>query len=249
MATDSPATSPADPADDSAIVAAFLSWAAAAPPEEVFALFAVLNIIATSVVPFPLGVAGSVVAGIMYGPVNGTIAYVTTCSIGSWITFVLVRLLRPCVLERLGSHRSTWERLDAAIVREGVQICLLWRIAPIAPFVISSILISMTGITQWQYVWTTSLGIIPSTIPIVSAASLGHQLVTSDHVSPLAIAGNVFSIVAGFYVVYRLAALAHGVLSRSAAEGSDRDAKLMALRAALPRLANLYGESSSPVLL
>ena len=68
MATVSPAASPADPADDSAIVAAFLSWAAAAPPEEVFALFAVLNIIATSVVPFPLGVAGSVVAGIMYGP-------------------------------------------------------------------------------------------------------------------------------------------------------------------------------------
>ena len=132
-------------------------------------------------------------------------------------------VLRPHILGSLGRHARTWELLDAAITREGVIICMLWRIAPIAPFVVSSVLIAMTGITQFEYIWTTSIGIIPSTIPIVSAAALGRSLLVEDEVDQVQVAFNVLSIGAGIYVMYRLAIIATEVLRRSgfSAEGVD----------------------------
>ena len=118
-------------------------------------LFSVGNVLATSICPFPLGVVGCVIAGVLYGAVLGAVIYVLTCSTGAWITFVLVRLMRPHLIARLGPYARTWERLDAAITREGVVICMLWRVAPIAPFVLSSVLISMTGLTQVRAVAST----------------------------------------------------------------------------------------------
>lgn len=182
-------------------------------PELGFGLFAIGNIIATSIVPVPMGVFFCALAGLMYGAVLGACAYIVTCAFGAWITFLLTRLLRSWVISRLGEYATTWERIDRAIMREGVIICMLWRIAPIAPFVLSSVLISLTTITQWQYVWTTSIGIIPSTIPIVSAAALGANL-ASGEADRLSIAFNVISMLAGVYVVYRLAIIAKSVLGR-----------------------------------
>ena len=190
-------------------------------PTAGLALFSVINILATSVVPFPLGVVMCIVAGIIYGAVYGAFVYIVTSAFGAWITFLLVRLLRPLIIPQLGAHANAWERLDGAIMREGVIICMLWRVAPIAPFVISSALISMTSITQWQYVWTTSIGVIPSTIPIVSAAALGRTLLVEDHVDRMQAAVNVLSIGAGVYVMYRLVRIAQEVLSRDKFETSD----------------------------
>ena len=84
------------------------------------------------------------------------------------ITFLIVRSLKDSVIKWLGPHADTWRRLDAAITREGLYICFLWRVAPIAPYVVSSAMISMTNISMWDYTWTTALGIIPSSFPIVS---------------------------------------------------------------------------------
>ena len=184
-------------------------------PELSFGLFAIGNILATSVVIVPpLGFTFCVLAGLMYGAVLGCVAYVVTCAFGAWLTFLFTRMLRPHVIALLGEHASTWERIDAAITREGVVICMLWRIAPIAPFVLSSMMISLTAITQFDYVWTTSIGIIPSTIPIVSAAALGKSL-ASGEASTFQIAFNVVSILAGVYVVYRLAMIAKAAIERS----------------------------------
>ena len=52
-------------------------------------LFSVGNVLATSICPFPLGVVGCVIAGVLYGAVLGAVIYVLTCSTGAWITFVL----------------------------------------------------------------------------------------------------------------------------------------------------------------
>lgn len=190
-------------------------------PRQGLTIFAIGNILGTSVFPIPVGVFFCMLAGLLYGAVLGAAVYIVTCATGAWFTFLLVRCLRPRIITSMGKYAKTWEKLDAAITREGVIICMLWRIAPIAPFVLSSVMIAMTGLTQWQYVWTTSIGIIPSTVPIVSAAALGRNLLVENEVDPMQIAFNVVSIGAGIYVCVRLAFIASEVLKRS---GLDEDA-------------------------
>eukprot|EP00310_Coccolithus_braarudii_P022701 CAMPEP_0183341550 /NCGR_PEP_ID=MMETSP0164_2-20130417/7808_1 /TAXON_ID=221442 /ORGANISM="Coccolithus pelagicus ssp braarudi, Strain PLY182g" /LENGTH=227 /DNA_ID=CAMNT_0025511911 /DNA_START=9 /DNA_END=692 /DNA_ORIENTATION=- len=179
-----------------------------------FACIVVGNTLVSSIIPIPLGYIFCLLAGFMYGSVVGSVVYISTCALGGWFTFLLTRLLRPCIMSQLGKHLQTWERIDTAIMREGVVICVLWRIAPIAPYVLSSVLISMTAISQFDFVWTTTAGIIPSTLPIVSVGALGRSLASGD-AGMLQVAVNVVSILAGIYVVIRLVAVAQSVFKRN----------------------------------
>lgn len=132
------------------------------------AVYAFVNILGTSVMPIPIGVIMMVVAGVIWGQWLGLAIYIVTCATGAWITFIVTRCMRTRIIALLGPHAATWRRLDAAITREGLWISLLWRVAPIAPFVLSSAMIAMTEISQFDYMWTTFLGIIPSSYPVVT---------------------------------------------------------------------------------
>ena len=110
-------------------------------PSTAVLVYALANLVITSVCPVPLGVFMIVAAGLMWGAVWGGAIYLSTCACGSAITFALARCMRPRLLARLGDkHRRTFNTLDAALVADGVMIAILWRVAPIAPFVLSSAL-------------------------------------------------------------------------------------------------------------
>merc|ERR1740117_1173891 len=98
----------------------------------------------------------------------------------------------------------------------------LWRVAPIAPFVVSSVLISMTAIRQRDYLWTTSLGIIPASAPIVSGAALSKSLVTHAELITTTLVINVLTIGAGVYVTVRLGFIAMNVLKPMRESENDR---------------------------
>ena len=214
-----------------------LDWARNKEPVYAALLFFTVNLLSTSIIPIPMGVWLMVIAGILYGQVLGLAFYLGTCLLGAWITFVLVRLVRHRAIAMLGEHAEKWRRLDAAITREGLWICLLWRIAPIAPYVVSSTMISMTDIKPLDYLWTTALGIIPSSFPIVSAAALADKLVLEQkEVDPLTLGINVLSLVAGVYVMVRLAVIAADVLKKIDSGAADDE----------PATDGSSGSSSSP---
>jgi uncharacterized membrane protein YdjX (TVP38/TMEM64 family) len=149
-----------------------IDWARGQNSVVALLAFATVNVVGTSVLPIPIGVAMMVIGGVLFGQVTGLVVYLATSTIGAFITFAIVRALKDRVIGWLGQHAATWRRLDAAITREGLWICFLWRVAPIAPYVVSSAMISMTEISAWDYMWTTALGIIPSSFPIVSGESV-----------------------------------------------------------------------------
>lgn len=183
-------------------------------------LYAAANIIITSICPIPLGVFMIVAAALMWGALLGGILYIATCAIGSAITFELARCLRPRLLGRLSEQqRQTFNTLDAALVEDGVTIAILWRVAPIAPFVLSSALISLTSITRATYLWTTLVGCVPSALPILLGAQVAGRAVAGDESdrSPLALGINALSIIAAVLVAVKLGRIAvetfrrHGV--------------------------------------
>lgn len=199
-----------------------ITWARTQQPLVAAAIFCAANTISCSVLPIPVGVIMMVVAGVLYGFWMGMALYISTSLLGAYITLLITRLLRSRVLSLLGRHAATWRRLDEAITREGLLICFLWRVAPIAPYVLSSAMIAMTEISQFDYVWTTGLGIIPSSFPIISASSLaGTVLIEQKSVTPLTLALNVASIGAGILVMVRLGAIAMSVIGREGAEGEQ----------------------------
>ena len=81
------------------------------------------------------------------------------------------------------------------LVEDGATIAIHWRIAPIAPFVLSSALISLTSITRETYLWTTLVGCVPSALPILLGAQVAGRAVVGDESdrSPLALAISVLT--------------------------------------------------------
>ena len=191
------------------------------------ALYAVANIVITSVCPIPLGVFMIVAAALLWGAMLGGVLYISTCAIGSAITFELARCLRPRLLGRLSEqHRQTFNTLDAALVEDGATIAILWRIAPIAPFVLSSALISLTSITRETYLWTTLVGCVPSALPILLGAQVAGRAVVGDESdrSPLALAISVLSVLAAVLLAVKLGRVAVATFRRhGVAAGADDD--------------------------
>ena len=113
-------------------------------------------------------------------------------------------------------HRQTFNTLDAALVEDGVTIAILWRVAPIAPYVLSSALLSLTSIARSTFLWTTLVGNVPSTLPILLSASAVGQVSSGGESDsgPLSMAVNAISIVAAILVAFKLGRIAVHTLGR-----------------------------------
>ena len=227
-------SSPSGLVDDASGVEVALQWARNQQPLVAVGILCAINITFCSVLPLPMGVWLMIIFGVLYGQMLGVALYLLTSLIGAWITFGIVRLVRHRIVEMLGPHTATWRRMDAAITREGLWLALLWRVAPIAPYVVSSAMLSMTDISQWNYLWTTALGIIPSSFPIVTGAALaGTMLIERKEVDPVTLGINVASLLAGIYVCVRLGQIAVEVIKRG--DAADAEVADDAADAAAPR--------------
>ena len=197
----------------------FKDWSQRSPMMMLL-LFSVAEVVCTSVVPIPFGIVFMLLAGALYSLLLGSVIYLINNTLGAWVTFTLVRSQRAQIMSALGKYATTLRRLDEAILREGVYICLLWRCTPILPFVLSSALISMTGITQWQFLWTTFIGEIPVSLPIIAGAALGQKLFAediekADSFSIASIVANTASLLVAIFLLYRLSMITRDVFGRS----------------------------------
>ena len=121
--------------------------------------YTIINVIATSVIPVPIATTLVPLATLLFGLLGGIALNVGTTCLGAYLSFHLLRNgCRPCFVRALGRHHGTWMALDAAFQEHGWQIPLLIRCSPISPVVITNILLSLTSITPWTYLWTTFIG-------------------------------------------------------------------------------------------
>eukprot|EP00316_Scyphosphaera_apsteinii_P016619 CAMPEP_0119312550 /NCGR_PEP_ID=MMETSP1333-20130426/26877_1 /TAXON_ID=418940 /ORGANISM="Scyphosphaera apsteinii, Strain RCC1455" /LENGTH=191 /DNA_ID=CAMNT_0007317191 /DNA_START=167 /DNA_END=742 /DNA_ORIENTATION=+ len=151
---------------------------------------------------------------LLYGVAVGYVVYMVTCLAGAVCTFIVARNLRPYALRLLGKRLRMFEALDNAITQEGVCMALMWRVSPFAPFVLSSAILSITSISRWTYLWTTFVGTIPSTIPLLLGVSMGREVTRGDQVNPLMVALNSLGLIAALYIVIRLGKLSMSVFRR-----------------------------------
>lgn len=151
-------------------------------PQEVLFLgiFAVLTVLGTP--GSILAVAGGLVFGILWGTIWATIG----ATIGAIVTFWLSRyLLHGWAAKRWSAH-PLLQRCRQAIARRPLQVVLVARLAPVAPFALVNYLLGLTDIGWLPYTVGTFFGILPSTLALVWLGVAGKEAASGGNWLPLA---------------------------------------------------------------
>jgi uncharacterized membrane protein YdjX (TVP38/TMEM64 family) len=151
-----------------------------------FVFAAVYGIAATLLLP---AAPFTVVAGLLFGPVIGTVTALVGATTGATGAFLLGRLVGRGPVEQLGGRRVAG--LDRYLGRRGFAAVLVIRLVPLFPFNLINLAAGVTGIPLRDYVLATAIGIVPGT---VAYAALGGTI--EDPTSPaFLLALTVFAVV------------------------------------------------------
>jgi len=133
------------------------------------ALLFVLGYILTAGLSLPHGALLTVVGGLLFGPVTGTILTVAGATAGA---AVLVGVLRSSFRDTLGRQRH---RIPAAmrarLERDGFSYLLALRLVPLFPFWVVNLAASVAGIRLAVFVPATLLGIAPASFVLSSVGT------------------------------------------------------------------------------
>ncbi len=112
--------------------------------------------------------------GAVFGLTTGTIVVSFASTLGATLSFLLARyLLRDWVQRKFGPHLRP---INNGIEREGIFYLFALRLAPLFPFVAVNLVMALTPIRVWTYVWVSQLGMLAGTIVYVNAGRELGQL-------------------------------------------------------------------------
>jgi dihydrolipoamide dehydrogenase len=140
---------------------------AAQPVTAAAAYFAVYVLMAA--INIPGAAVMTLIAGALFGVVQGTVLVSFASSIGATLAFLLSRfLLRDYVEQRFG---TALERLNQGVNKEGAYYLFTLRLVPVFPFFAINMMMGMTRIRVSTYYWVSQLGMLPATVVFVNAGT------------------------------------------------------------------------------
>lgn len=127
-----------------------------------------------SFVPFPAEFV-ALAAGMVYGPLWGTVITWSGAMLGAWLSFGLARLFGRPLVEALLRERH-WSKIDAWSERQGASTLFVARLIPMIAFNLINYAAGLTTMRWWTFTWVTGLGILPLTVLMVSLGDRMHYL-------------------------------------------------------------------------
>ena len=114
----------------------------------------------------------AIAAGVLFGPILGTICYVVGATIAAVIAFFAGRtflkgFVKPIAMRN--KHLKRW--LYDEVQRDAVIVLLITRTFPIIPYNVQNFAYGTTDIDVWTYTWGTALFAIPGTAVYTFAAA------------------------------------------------------------------------------
>lgn len=146
----------------------------------------------------PLASVMNITGGFLFGTILGSIYATIGATIGATISFLIVRSFLGRLVQKMYSERL--QAFNAALAASGTKYLVTVHFIAVIPFFVVTMLIGLTNVSTWTFIWTTALGIIPS---VVICAFAGQQLTTIQHPS------DVFSynVILAFVLLALLAIL------------------------------------------
>ena len=111
----------------------------------------------------------TLVGGAIFGILWGTVIVSFASTIGATLAFLASRfLLRDWVQERFGDKLKP---INDGVAREGAFYLFALRLVPAFPFVAINLVMGLTPIRTWTYLWVSQLGMLAGTMAYVYAGT------------------------------------------------------------------------------
>ena len=132
----------------------------------------------------------TLLAGSLFGLALGTLIVSFASTLGATLAFLLARFIgRDFVQKRFGDQLQT---INRGVENEGGFYLFTLRLAPVFPFFLVNILMALTPIRLWSYVWISQVGMLAGTLVYVNAGTQLGQLDSMQGIlSPALIASFV----------------------------------------------------------
>jgi len=130
---------------------------------------------ALATVFFVPGLPITVLGGVAFGAIWGTVYVWIGATIGLGLAFLVARYAVRSTVERWVQASPRIAKIDAQVAENGWRIVMLTRLVPIFPFNLQNYAYGITRIGFWPYLITSSLCILPATAAFTFAGGALSQ--------------------------------------------------------------------------
>ncbi len=116
-----------------------------------------------AVIFFVPGLPITVLGGVAFGPIWGTVYVSIASTIGVALTFLIARYGARGMVERWVAENPRLAKIDQAIARHGWRIVMISRLVPLFPFNLQNYAYGLTQIEFWSYILTSWPCMLPGT--------------------------------------------------------------------------------------
>jgi pyruvate/2-oxoglutarate dehydrogenase complex dihydrolipoamide dehydrogenase (E3) component/uncharacterized membrane protein YdjX (TVP38/TMEM64 family) len=125
--------------------------------------------VAVTGLSLPLATVLTLAGGAVFGLVWGTVIVSFASTIGATLAFLASRyLLRDWVQQRFGDKLRP---INDGVAREGAFYLFALRLVPAFPFAAVNLVMGLTPIRTWTYLWVSQVGMLAGTIVYVYAGT------------------------------------------------------------------------------
>lgn len=158
-----------------------------------------------------LSIPGAIVltllSGVIFGVLPGTIIVLVAGTIGATIAFLYSRYIFGDMFRE--KFRDKHQAMENKFNENGNAYLFTLRMIPVSPFVVINILMGLTPIRLWNYIWITFVGMFPGTLMYVYAGKEMAELSSPTEILTLPILLLFIAIAFLPYVLKRLVRLVY----------------------------------------
>ena len=164
-----------------------------ANPFETAAIYFLIYVAVTGL-SLPGAAVMTLAGGAVFGLLWGTVIVSFASTLGATLAFLASRyLLRDWVQEKFGDKLAP---INEGVAREGALYLFALRLVPAFPFVAINLVMGLTPIRTWTYLWVSQLGMLAGTIAYIYAGTqLGEFKFSIGLIAAFTILG-VFPLIA-----------------------------------------------------
>lgn len=129
-------------------------------------------------------------AGFLWGPLWGSVFSIVGATIGSSIAFLIGRYIAGDYFTRRLNF-TPWKWLLKRVDKDGWKVVAFTRVNPVFPTTLLNYLFGVTSISFLEYLWSTSVFLLPPTIIFVAFGSSIREFV---------LIGNLTAIISGILI-------------------------------------------------
>lgn len=116
-----------------------------------------------AVIAFVPGLPITVLGGVVFGPLRGTVYVSIAATLGASLAFLIARYAARGLVEQWLERYPALRRMDAAAARHGFRLVMITRLVPIFPFNLQNYAYGLTGIRFATYALTSWACMLPAT--------------------------------------------------------------------------------------